>query len=333
MEAELPETLNYTSDDDPGISRKGAGKGFAYYDPDGGLICDDEVKARLNSLAVPPAYHDVWFAVDPRGHLQATGIDEAGRKQYRYHSEWSDWRQSLKFDSLLEFGKALPGLRASVRYQLAGEGFGKDRILAAVVRLLDRTAARIGNEAYYQENGTSGLTTLRDRHVETEDGHLLLSYTAKGGEDREFDLYQPKLAEIVQDLQELPGQRLFQFRESGRWVALTSGHVNEWIKEKSGLDASAKDFRTWHASEMTLETLSNFQQGETQKERIAQEKEALLKTSHELGHRPPVCRKHYVHPEILKKHRAGTLDFPGGKELNGLSRSENELLSFLEALA
>lgn len=321
----LPGQLIYTDDSDPGFSRRRHGKGFAFYSPDGSHLKDPSTVQRLKSLALPPAYQDVWYCLDPKGHLQATGYDSRGRKQYRYHQEWEAWRQTEKFNSMAAFGSALPSLRNSVTYHLAKEDFSKDHILASVVRLLDKTAARIGNENYYQDNGTAGLTTLRSEHAESEAGRIALSYTAKGGEERHFDLYQPVLSKIISKLQDLPGQRLFKYRSGDEWHAVDSGMINDWLKEKSGLEITAKDFRTWHASRLTLDYLLSLEYQNQERARISQETEALLVTSKELGHRPPVCRKHYVHPEILAKHRAGTL-----KDLAGKT-DEERLLNFLEA--
>jgi len=328
---EIPPSLTYVSDEEPGITRRAAGKGFAFYQPDGQLIRDKATRERLLGLAVPPAYHDVWYSPKPEGHLQATGFDDRNRKQYRYHPRWSEWREQLKFDSLIEFGEALPKLRGAIGYQLSGSGFEKERVLAAVVRLLDKTAARIGNQTYLEENGTSGLSTLTQSDAEVENGHLLLSYTAKGGEHREFDLYQPVLAEIVSRLQDLPGQHLFCYQNGGRWHPIDSADVNQWLKEKTELDISAKDFRTWRASVLTLDSLVTCPPAQTKKEIIAQQKDALRKTSVELGHRPPVCRKHYVHPRILEEHRAHTLSVENIDSIKGLSASESQFLSFLKS--
>ena len=328
----LPSQLTYTSDAEPGFTRKGAGKGFAYYDPDGKLVKDDDLKEKFASMAIPPAYKDVWYCANPAGHLQATGVDERGRKQYRYHEEWTKWRDQAKFDSLLPFSEVLPRIRSRVQRELAGEGLDKDRVLAAVVRLLDKTAARIGNETYFEQNGTSGLTTLRCRHVETDGDRLQLEFTAKGGEDREFDLYQPTLSDIVEKLEDLPGQRLFQYESGGAWSPVESSDVNAWLKDVSGEDISAKDFRTWHASRLTLNFLLDCEEAETAKERKSQEMDALRATSEELGHRPPVCRKHYVHPAILEKHEQGVLQVGEVRKRDGLNAEEERLVAFLEGL-
>lgn len=332
---DLPANLIYTTDRDPGFSRRGAGTGFAYYDPTGTLLPDGEIKERLKSLALPPAYHDVWYCAEENGHLQATGLDDRDRKQYRYHEDWSAWRNAQKFAGLADFGHALPSLRGKVNRCLKGSGLGKERVVAAVIKLLDRTAIRIGNEVYYEENGTCGLTTLREDNVEVDgDGHLELEFTAKGGEEREFTLYQPRLAKIIDKLEDLPGQRLFTYKDGENLHPVDSSDVNNALEELTGKRFTAKDFRTWRASQLTLAHLAFQPQVESQRELIAQEKEALKATSSQLGHRPPVCRKHYVHPRILELHRAGTLQSWAAKTKDikapgGLNKDEQRLLQFL----
>ena len=332
MIAELPAQLTYSSDDDPGITRKGAGRGFAFYDASGELIRDEELRERLLALAIPPAYTKVWYCPDPNGHLQATGFDSRGRKQYRYHPLWSEHQSRKKFNSLIDFGEALPRLRRSITHHIAKDDLSRDHVLATVARLLDKTAARVGNDHYFEENGTTGLTTLRKKNVDVTGKRVELSYTAKGGEEREFDLYQPRLASIIDELQELPGQRLFKYRSDAGWIAVDSGKINAWLKERAGLDITAKDFRTWRASALTLEFLVGCPAANSKKERISQEMEALRETSRELGHRPPVCRKHYVHPLILDHHRDGKLATAAraAPVVKGLSEMEARLLNFLK---
>ena len=332
----LPSGLIHTNDEKPGITRKRRGKGWSFHDTEGKTVTDDGEKKRLNSLAIPPAYRKVWFCPKSNGHLQATGLDEKGRKQYRYHPDWTAWRERQKFEGLHEFGLALPGLRGAMDYALKGDGLKRERILGAVVKLLDRTAARIGNEHYYQENGTAGLTTLRKKHAETDGNHIHLSYRAKSGKDREFDLNHPTLSTIIGQMEELPGQHLFQYTDGKEVHPIDSTQVNEWLKEKSGIEGiSAKYFRTWHASRLTLADLLSSEPEETKTARIRRETEVLKSTSEALGHRPPVCKKHYIHPEILARHRAGTLRemFPAKvKTIRGLSSDEEKLIHFLEKL-
>lgn len=333
---QLPSGLVYTDDSDPGFSRRRAGRGFAYYTPDGKLLADGDDKDRLKSLALPPAYKDVWYCSDPQGHLQATGRDDRDRKQYRYHAEWTKWRDAQKFSSLIDFGRVLPKLRNAMDYALQKDDLAKEKVVAALIKLLDKTAARIGNEVYYQENGTSGLTTLRERHADTKDNHLQLEYTAKGSEKREFNIYHPRLSTIVDQLHDLPGQRLFQYRSGDDVHPVTSTQVNDWLREKSGLELSAKDFRTWRASQLTLDTLLSEPAAASKSARKRQQTAALKSTSAALGHRPPVCRQHYVHPEILSRHDQDTLhslfENVSTEQINGLSAAEAQLLHFLNAI-
>ncbi len=329
----LPRGLIHTTDGEPGISRRKRGKGWSFVSIEGKAITDAAEMKRLQSLAVPPAYRNVWYCVKANGHLQATGLDERGRKQYRYHPEWNDWTNRQKFGGLHEFGLALPKIRGAADYALRKDGLTRERILGAVVKLLDRTAARIGNETYYQENGTAGLTTLRKKHAEAEGSHIHLHYKAKSGKQRVFDLNHPTLGKIIRQMEALPGQRLFQYLDGDETHPIDSTHVNEWLKEKSGIEGiSAKYFRTWHASRLTLADLLSSEPEESPTARVHLETEILKKTSEVLGHRPPVCRKHYVHPEILALHREGTLHkvFPKRvRKIRGLAEDEARLMHFL----
>lgn len=332
----LPKALHYTQDDEPGISRRRRGKGYSFHYPDGRVVKEKTEKERLASLAIPPAYTDVWYCLDEMGHLQATGKDAKGRKQYRYHPDWIAWRGALKFDGLVEFGESLPKIRGAVEYALQKEPLSRDRVLGAVMKLLDKTAARIGNEKYFQENGTAGLTTLRKKNAEVSGNKIHLEYKAKTGKRRVFDLNHPTLSKIVARMEDLPGQRLFQYKDGETVHPVDSTNVNDWLKEKSGLEGiSAKYFRTWHASRLTLKMLLEGAVLDTKTARIRRENEILKMTSKELGHRPPVCRKHYVHPEILKRFREGTLQemFPRKiDEMKGLSADEERLLYFLKMI-
>jgi len=334
---DTPSELIYSSDLDDGFTRRGAGNGFAYYDEQNTLISDEKTKHRLNSLAIPPAYTDVWYCAEENGYLQSTGIDTKGRKQYRYHPLWNEWRNLKKFNSLLDFAAVLPKIRRRVTRGLTSDELNKEKVLCSVVRLLDKTAARIGNEVYYKENGSTGLTTLRDDNVESDDGYLQLHYIAKGGTEREFDLYQPSLAEIVTELQDLPGQRLFQYVGIDKKIhPITSSDVNDWLKKVGEIDLSAKDFRTWHASELCLDHFLKQDEPDSNTARVRLEKEVLKLVSAELGHRPPVCKKHYVHPQILKLQREGALHSTMAKcdvvEVSSLTASEVNFISFLKAL-
>ena len=285
--------LIYADDSLPGITRRGAGTGFAYYYPDGQLIGDRAEKRRLNAIALPPAYVDAWFCVKPNGHLLATGYDARGRKQYRYHPHFRRMQESEKFDRALEFGKLLSKLRERVEADLSERGMSQRQSVAAIVRLLDLGALRIGSEGYTRENGSFGATTLRARHAELEGDNLRLRYKGKGGKQRDIDLSDRALARMVRRMQDLPGQHLFQYRdEDGETRAIGSADVNEYLREVMGEDFSAKNFRTWHASAMALDCL-------VQAEERMTIGDLLDCVATKLGNTPAVTRKSYIHPAII----------------------------------
>src|SRR5580704_8142303 len=250
--------LLYVSCQEPGIRRVRAGKGFYYLTPaNERLSCADEL-SRIESLAVPPAYQDVWICVSPRGHLQATGQDARGRKQYRYHPQWRQVRDSAKFDRMAAFGEALPKLRRKLTRDLSLPGLPREKVLAAVVALLDTTRARIGNAEYARDNKSFGLTTLRNRHVTfVRDGRAVLNFRGKGGVQHEIPIDDKRIVRIVQSCQDLPGQHLFQFvADDGSRCPVDSGQVNDYLREAMGDDFTAKDFRTWGATLRALVLLA-----------------------------------------------------------------------------
>lgn len=319
--------LIYVDDSLPGITRKGAGRGFAYYDPKGRLITDRAEKRRLNAIALPPAYVDAWFCPAANGHILATGYDARGRKQYRYHPDFRLMQDSAKFDRCLEFGKLLPLVRKRVGEDLAGRRLTKARAVAGVVRLLDLGAVRIGNEGYTRDNGSFGATTLRDRHATIEGRTLLLCYNGKGGKLREVVLSDSALVKVVRRMQDLPGQNLFQYEDDdGATQAVGSSEVNAYLREVMGTEFSAKNFRTWHASAMALECLA---QGDGTQS-IA---DLLDCVSSKLGNTPAVTRKSYIHPAVIdlverQEHwRAG---FALPRATRYQSRIERALLNLLE---
>lgn len=286
--------LIYVDDQLPGITRKGAGKGWAYYDPDGQLITDRKEKERLNAIALPPAYKDAWFCPAPNGHILATGIDAKGRKQYRYHPEFRTARESEKFDNCLTFGNLLPLVRKRVEEDLAGRKLTRERAIASVVRLLDLGAVRVGNEGYAEKNKSFGATTLRRRHAEVTGKTLKLRYKGKSGSTREVTLTDGSLASIVRRMQDLPGQNVFKYvDEDGDVQAVGSSDVNEYLEECMGERFTAKNFRTWHASVMGFECLRN---GEG-----AMPMKAVLEcVADQLGNTPAVTRKSYIHPAVIE---------------------------------
>ncbi|WP_226660925.1 DNA topoisomerase IB [Alteriqipengyuania lutimaris] len=325
------EKLIFVDDSLPGITRKGAGRGWAYYDPDGELIRDAAERERLNAIALPPAYSDCWFCPAPNGHILATGYDAKGRKQYRYHPEFRASRESEKFDRCLAFGARLPLLRKRVVDDLGARDLGLARALAGVVRLLDLGAIRIGNDAYARDNGSFGATTIKSHHVTVRGKTLRFRFRAKSGKHRDLELTDTHLAKIVRQMQDLDGQDLFSFVDPAATgeVAVrdvTSSHVNAYLRETMGEDFSAKNFRTWHASAMAFGLLAGAKEDLTIKtvtETVAER----------LGNTPAITRKSYIHPAIFDlmdrqgEWREG-LQLP--RRTKWLAREERGLIAFLE---
>jgi DNA topoisomerase I len=305
--APLARGLVYVSDTQPGIRRLRSGRGFRYRTPQGGAP-DAADLARIRALAIPPAYTDVWICCDPRGHLQATGRDARRRKQYRYHPAFRRWREAGKFERMLAFARALPRLRRGVRADLARPGLPRRKVLALVVVLLGRTLVRVGNDEYAQHNGSFGLTTLRDRHVRRDGTGLQLVFRGKSGREHAVAIDDARLTRLVQRCQALPGQALFQYRDRrGRVHAIDSDMVNGYLRELTGADCSAKDFRTWGG---TLAALAEF--GATPPPASARmqarlERAAICRVAAQLGNTPAVCRASYVHPAVIEAWRDGRL--------------------------
>jgi DNA topoisomerase IB len=302
--------LVYVHDDQPGIRRQRCGKGFSYRDTDGRCIRDEEHLQRIRALAIPPAYVDVWICANPRGHLQATGRDARQRKQYRYHAQWRALRDHGKFDRVLAFGAALPALRRRVRRDLARPGLPREKVLALVVRLLDDTLIRIGNEGYARDNQSYGLTTLRSRHVRAERGRLRFAFRGKSGQEQEVELSDRRLARIVRRVQQLPGQRLFQYLDDdGQRQPIDSGEVNEYLREVCGETFSAKDFRTWGGTVNAAGVLARTPLPQTGAEQALRSTlaAAVKEVAAILGNTPAVCRASYIHPLILQGWQDGSL--------------------------
>jgi DNA topoisomerase I len=331
--------LRYVTDAAPGITRRRSGKGFAYRGPDGEPISERAVLARIKSLAVPPAWTDVWICPLPNGHLQASGRDARRRKQYRYHQEWSALRDGAKYDRMLAFARALPGIRARIAADMARRGLPRERVLATVVRLLEITMIRVGNQEYARENRSYGLTTLRDRHVELEGATLVFEYRGKGGKLHRVSLRDRRLARIVRSCQELPGQHLFQYIDTeGQRQPVESADVNAYLQEISGEPFTAKDFRTWGGTVLASLALSEFESFDSQaaaKRNIAR---AIEHVAAQLGNTVAVCRKAYIHPEIIEAYLDGSLlSFLKGQvedalreDLEGLRSEEAAVLAFLQ---
>jgi DNA topoisomerase I len=301
--------LRYVNDGIPGFSRRRKGKKtFAYFDADGQAITDPALVARIRSLAIPPAWQEVWICPSENGHMQATGIDAKGRKQYRYHPRFRQVRDRSKYEHIIDFAQALPAIRGRVEADLSLPGLQRDKVLAAVVRLLETTLIRVGNEEYAKENHSYGLTTLLQRHVDVTGAHIHFRFRGKSGVKHDIDLDDARLAEIVRQCHELPGQELFQYlTDSGDWHDVDSADVNDYLHEIAGEEFTAKDFRTWSGTVLAataLAALSGFTSTAQAKKNIVR---AVESVAHKLGNTKAVCRKCYVHPAVFEGYLDGTL--------------------------
>jgi DNA topoisomerase-1 len=323
--------LNYVEDSQPGISRKRRGRYWMYFDADGNRITDRDAIDRLNAVGMPPAYERCWFCADPDGHIQAVGYDAKGRKQYRYHPSFREQQETLKYERLARFGRCLPKLRKRLDEDLKGKATARDTVLAAVVRLIDETRMRVGNEEYAKENKSFGATTLRNRHAKVERGRLKISYTGKHGIKRTVTIADRNLSRIAKRTQDLPGQHLFEFvAEDGSVCPVTSGDVNAYIKEAMGEEFTAKDFRTWGASAIAFEEMVK----RVEKHGSVKLKSVIEPVAEALGNTPAISRKSYVHPALIEAAKdAGALGArPLPRAGRHLSRYERGLIEFLEAL-
>ena len=334
-DAALLAGLVYVSPDEPGIGRSRAGKGFVYKGPDLARIADRGVVQRIRSLAVPPAWRNVWICTRENGHIQAVGYDDNGRKQYRYHARFRELREGAKFDHMLAFAEALPALRAQVAADMKARGLGRDKVLATVVHLLETTMIRVGNRAYAKENKSYGLTTLRGRHVRVEGGELRFHFKGKSGKVWRLGIRDRRVAKIVKACQELPGQDLFQYLdENGQPQAVTSADINAYLKNASGRDITAKDFRTWAGTVLAATALADAEPAETQTRAKQSLTGAIREVSTRLGNTPTICRKCYIHPEIMSAYLDGDLSLDLGPPCDDddqtcLRREEAAVLQFL----
>jgi DNA topoisomerase I len=322
--------LRHSSDTEPGISRKRQGRYWAYFDSEGNRVTDRDEIDRLNAIGLPPAYENAWFCADPNGHLQATGIDARGRKQYRYHADFRAKRETAKYEGLLEFGKLLPRLRRRVEQDLKRRNLSRETVLAAIVRLLDTQHIRIGNESYARTNKSYGATTLRTRHLRRTGNKLMMRFTGKHGIVHEVSISDTNLKRICKRCQELPGQMLFQYLNGdGEPKPITSGDVNEYINEATGGDFTAKHFRTWGASVIAIEQLLE----KAEDARITV-KTVIEPVAEALGNTPAISRKSYVHPKLLEAVKENPRDPLGGMERpRGRKRLSTAEVALLEYLA
>jgi DNA topoisomerase I len=300
--------LRYVSDTMPGISRKRAGSGFTYIGPDGRRITNQKEIARIRSLAIPPAYTDVWICPDPNGHIQATGRDARGRKQYRYHPRWREVRDVTKFERMLEFSRVLPAIRARVEQDMATPGLPREKVLATVVNLLECTGIRVGNDEYARANRSFGLTTLRDRHVEISGSKLRFQFRGKSGKVHDVVLTDRRLARIVARCQAVPGETLFQYEdEQGVRQTVDSADVNAYLREITGQDFTAKDFRTWAGTLLAVAALRELGPAPSAREAKSLVLKAIDRVAEQLNNTRAVCRKYYVHPTVFETYLAGTM--------------------------
>lgn len=300
--------LHYVSDLNPGLRRKRAGKGFVYLTSDGLPLRDPDTLLRIKRLVIPPAWTDVWISPDPQGHLQATGRDARGRKQYRYHTRWREVRNAVKYDRLPAFAEALPRIRAQTDRDLELPGMPRRKLLATVVRLLEETRIRVGNDEYRKENGSFGLTTLRNRQVQVVGSEVRFSFRGKSGKHHVVELDDRRLARIVKRILEIPGQELFQYVDkAGQAQAIQSADVNEYLREISGEDFTAKEFRTWAGTILAARHLREVTVVPGTRGAKRELVRAVARVADELGNTPAVSKKYYIHPAVIDAYLAGEL--------------------------
>lgn len=298
--------LRYVTDGIRGIRRRRVGGGWAYYAPDGSRITDDQVRKRLNALAIPPGWTDVWICPDADGHIQATARDARGRKQYRYHPSYRDARDQSKFRRMLEFSEVLPILRERLERDLRAAPLSRRQLLATVVTLLDKTLIRVGNDEYVRSNRSYGLTTLRRRHVQVDGATLRFSFRGKSGVEHIVALSEPRLAHIIQRCRDLPGEELFQYLDAaGKRQAITSDDVNAYLRELTGRDVSAKDFRTWGGTMLAAVELRRTGVAASRREADRNITQVIDAVATRLGNTRAVCRKYYIHPVLLDAYMMG----------------------------
>jgi len=297
--------LRYMSDDGPGITRLKKGAHFSYKDEHGKIITDADTLARIASLVIPPAWTAVWICPSPRGHIQATGRDEKGRKQYRYHAKWRELRNKTKYDKLVSFGFVLPSIRQRVLEDLDRPALSEAKILATIVRLLDVTHMRIGNEEYAKDNHSYGLTTLRNKHVNVDGSTIRFSFRGKSGVEQELEIHDRRLARIIHQCQDIPGHELFQYMDAkGRKQAINSEHVNAYIHDIAKEEFTAKDFRTWGGTIRAAESLMELGESDDEKYIKTCLVCAVKEAASVLGNRPATCRKYYIDPRIFEAYEA-----------------------------
>ncbi|MNG81283.1 Eukaryotic DNA topoisomerase I, catalytic core [compost metagenome] len=333
LDCPLPRTLHYVDDTHPGLTRRLWRGRFIYFDAEGQRVRDADTLARIAALVIPPAYTDVWICADPQGHLQATGRDARGRKQYRYHAEWRELRDQHKYGRMLAFAQTLPKLRSQLQAHLARPGLDREKVMALVVSLLDHTLIRIGNQRYLRDNQSYGLTTLRNRHVKVQGSTIRFQFRGKRGVEHNVTLRDRRLANLLKRCMELPGQSLFQYLdEDGQRHSIGSSEVNQFLQQLTGADFTAKDYRTWAGSSLALSLLRP-QAWEPESEAKRQVASIVRQVATRLGNTPAVCRRCYIHPAVLEHFLLGRLGaLPRSRTRKGLESEEVALLIFLQAL-
>ena len=315
--------LRYVTDQRPGITRRMKDGAFIYFSPTKKEITDERTLLRIKRLAIPPAYTDVWICPIENGHLQATGRDARGRKQYRYHPRWREVRDESKYHRMLAFGRALPKIRHRVEKDLAKPGLPREKVLATIVRLLEKTLIRVGNDEYARTNHSYGLTTMRDRHAEIHGDHVTFKFRGKHGKHHNIDVRDKHLARIVKRCRDLPGQELFQYIDAdGKVVDVESADVNDYLREISGEDFTAKDFRTWYGTVLAAVALKEFETFASQREAKLNVKTAVEAVAKMLGNTPAICRKCYVHPEVISCYMDGSLKESVAEEIEDTLQTE-----------
>lgn len=331
--------LAYTTDDTPGIARMPGGPPWRYTDARGRAVRDRTTLDRIAALAIPPAYTDVWISPDPAGHLQATGRDARGRKQYRYHAAFREAREAGKFEHMLEFVRALPGIRTAIARDMGQKGMPLDKVVATIVYLLEHTLIRVGNDDYARDNQSFGLTTLRDRHVRIDGSELRFRFRGKSGKEWDLKLRDRRIARLVKAAQDIPGQQLFQYYdESGARRAVSSTDVNAYLKAITGTAITAKDFRTWAGTVLAAMALAEYEAVDSAAAAKKNVRRAIERVAAQLGNTPAVCRRAYVHPEIVASYLDRQLLLDVAEEIadeladaDALRPEEVRVLRFLEA--
>lgn len=333
LDCPLPRSLHYVDDSQPGLTRRRWRNRFIYLDADGERVRDEATLARIAALVIPPAYADVWICADPQGHLQATGRDARGRKQYRYHAQWREVRDQHKYGRMLAFAQVLPKLRKQLDAHLRRPGLGREKVMALVVSLLDSTLIRVGNRQYMRDNNSYGLTTLNSDHVEVKGSTIRFQFRGKRGVEHNVTLRDRRLAGLVKRCMELPGQTLFQYLDdNGERHSIGSSDINLFLQQLTGADFTAKDYRTWAGSSLALHLLRPLA-WEPETEAKRQVTAIVRQVAARLGNTPAVCRRCYIHPAVLEHFQLGRLGaLPRARIRQGLEPEEVTLMHFLRAL-